>query len=104
MPPIKSTLEEEIAAYMFRSGISGRGRVHKEATQRMLELLAELVGKGFNTFDLIFRAIWGLKPANHNRSEEHTRLRTYELLQKACLFGLVVKHGRLYELPEAAQG
>ena len=94
------TLEEELFDYFFAPKLKSHGKPTSEATARVLELLAELVGRDFNTFDLVFRTIWALKPLKHGKSEEYTRLRIYELLQRACLCGLVVRRERLYELPE----
>ena len=92
------TREEEIIAYMFRSGTTGRGKAQQELTRRMLELLADLVASGHDTFADIFQHVWALKPEKHGRSEEYTRLRVYELLQKACVAGLLEKEERLYRL------
>ena len=99
MTPIQ-TIEEEIFAFLFKKGAKSQNRPTKEQKHRMLELLAALVDKGHNTFDLIFCKVWELRPQNHNKSEEYTRLRIYELLQNACLLGLVVKNDRVYTRPK----
>jgi hypothetical protein len=88
--------EKEIQLLIFNIRATGRNKMDADQLTRISELMTWLVGRGLETFDKIFDSVWKLRHEGFGRTEENTRLRVYEFVQRACVMGLIHKKERRY--------